>query len=332
MHFAYTPRGAVERITLSDGTEIEYAYDALNRRIGRSVSGASAEALKYYYEGTDLTRVEDGRGTVLRQYFYNPQHKLIAIRAQGAMYSAVLDGQGSLVALTDTSSRVAARFTYDAWGNPVSPLSPDLSDLYYASGFYEPLVGMYLLGPRTYDPSIGRFLQKDPLAGSLTDVISQNEYLYGGNDPVNRTDPSGHQSVEVGAGTSPKALAANARLAADQMRDIVDTARQQLEEAKLSGIVEDIADATEAYAAAKAARNAMLDIAQENEALVATLHAEAEALAVEALVVPEPLPEAAVPAPQDAATSTEAVVEPIPTPESIESVPTVPEPVVEPAT
>ncbi len=203
--FSYDARGAVSRIELPDGTNIRYTYDALNRRVGKNVAGPSGnEDLIYRYEGANLTRVVGADGSTLRQYIYGPKNNLIAIVAGGATYSVVLDSHGSVVALTDKDSKVAARFSYDAWGTPTSSLRPDLTDFYYTSGFYEPLVGVYLLGPRTYDPSIGRFLQKDPLAGSLMDVISQNEYLYAGNDPINRTDPTGHQSVEANVGSSPR--------------------------------------------------------------------------------------------------------------------------------
>lgn len=277
--FSYGARGAVTRIELADGTNIRYTYDALNRRVGKSVAGpGGSEDLTYRYEGANLTRVVSKDGTTLRQYLYDPQNHLIAIIAGGVTYSVVLDSHGSVIALTDQNSKVAAHFSYNAWGSPTSTIRTDLTDFYYASGFYEPLVGMYLLGPRTYDPSIGRFLQKDPLAGSLMDAVSQNEYLYAGNDPINRTDPTGHQSVEANVGSSPRALASQARAAAEEMGSVVDGARAQVALLTASNApAEQVALAQEAYEAAKGAQKEMIALARDNEARVEELESAARA-------------------------------------------------------
>ncbi len=50
-----------------------------------------------------------------------------------------------------------------------------------------PELGMYHFKARTYSPTLGRFLQTDPIG--YGDGI--NWYNYGGADPVNNTDPSG---------------------------------------------------------------------------------------------------------------------------------------------
>lgn len=315
--FSYGARGAVSRIELADGTNIRYTYDALNRRVGKSVAGpGGSEDLTYRYEGANLTRVVSRDGTALRQYLYDPQNHLIAIIAGGVTYTAVLDSHRSVIALTDQNSKVAAHFSYNAWGLPTSAIRTDLTDFYYASGFYEPLVGMYLLGPRTYDPSIGRFLQKDPLAGSLMDAVSQNEYLYAGNDPVNRTDPTGHQSVEANVGSSPRALASQARAAAVEMGSVVDAARAQVTLLAASNApAEQVALAQEAYEAAKGAQKEMTTLARDNEARVEELESAARTALLQEqaiLATPEAAPAATttqITLPPDTATSTAPVSE-----------------------
>jgi RHS repeat-associated protein len=91
-----------------------------------------------------------------------------------------------------------------AAGGPVS--QPNLGTRYaYVSGWgYQndgtaissKDIGMLHVGARYYDPSIGRFLQRDPLgvAGSL------NFYGYANNCPTSVIDPTGNSSFDVAVG------------------------------------------------------------------------------------------------------------------------------------
>ncbi len=55
--------------------------------------------------------------------------------------------------------------------------------------------GHPLFGTRYYDPSVGRWTQQDPVAGSIADPGSVNRYAYVRCDPVNFTDPDGRSPL-----------------------------------------------------------------------------------------------------------------------------------------
>ncbi|MDP2816080.1 MAG: RHS repeat-associated core domain-containing protein, partial [Rectinemataceae bacterium] len=144
-------------------------------------------------------------------------------------------------------------------------------DFYFASGYYEAEAGLYILGPRTYDPSLGRFLQKDPLAGSLLDLVSQNEYVYANNDPVNKIDPTGHRAEIASVGQSAKAIAASARAAARQMGVVVTEKKKEIADLEADPLSspDDLLAARGALAAALESKEAMLELAKNNEEDVA---------------------------------------------------------------
>lgn len=60
----------------------------------------------------------------------------------------------------------------------------------------DPDTGLMLLGHRYYDPTIGRFLSRDPAGGG------ENWYAYCDNDPINGSAPSGLDSFARNPGGS----------------------------------------------------------------------------------------------------------------------------------
>src|SRR5207253_7770957 len=108
-----------------------------------------------------------------------------------------LDGQGNVVALTDSTGNVVDRYAYDVWGALTSASESVPQLLRYAGYWYDQELGWYWVGVRYYDPILKRWLQPDP---SQTDGV--RTYVYVGDDPVDDTDPTGLQggaAVAVGA-------------------------------------------------------------------------------------------------------------------------------------
>lgn len=52
--------------------------------------------------------------------------------------------------------------------------------------------GLTYLRARHYDPTIGRFMTRDPFAGFARSPLSLNRYSYVENNPATLSDPSGH--------------------------------------------------------------------------------------------------------------------------------------------
>ena len=62
----------------------------------------------------------------------------------------------------------------------------------YTGRELEPELGLYYYRARYYDPTTGRFLQKDPDPGKMMNPITfLSKYIYAGNNPIRFTDPTG---------------------------------------------------------------------------------------------------------------------------------------------
>ncbi len=122
------------------------------------------------------------------------------------------DALGSIRALTDENGAVVKRYTYDPYGRDASTTgSGPNSVLRFAAGELD-AQGLYHFGARYYDPSSGRWTQRDPL-NQAADLRQANRYAYAGGDPINITDPSGLNHAEDGSGQSTRRISPGARRA-----------------------------------------------------------------------------------------------------------------------
>jgi len=105
-----------------------------------------------------------------------------------------VDHHGSVVAVTDAAGNVSQRMSYDEYGNFGANSSDGGEAFRYTGRRYDIETGLYYYRARYYSPRLGRFLQADPV-GYEADL---DLYSYGGNDPLDRVDPSGKYDDAMG--------------------------------------------------------------------------------------------------------------------------------------
>ena len=136
----------------------------------------------------------DGSGATQASYVVS-QGEVLAQTRGGATSYALLDGQGSVRALTNSSGGITDSYSYDAFGNPLTSQGTTINPYRYTGQQFDSLTGLYDLRARYYDPASGRFTSRDTASIDFSNPVELNRYSYVQDNPINLDDPSGHQST-----------------------------------------------------------------------------------------------------------------------------------------
>ncbi len=195
---AYTYDAENRLVTVSAGSLNEfYAYDHQGRRVSKhvlsQVEGTSnSTSTNYLYTGQDILAEYTAWASPTARYTHGPNvdDPLLRTTATGTQFYHA-DGLGSVVALSNPDGSTAATTRYDAWGNTIG--TTGTVPQYGYTGREPDATGLIYYRARYYDPSLGRFTQRDPigLAGG------ENPYGYVDGNPANRTDPQGLLPLDI---------------------------------------------------------------------------------------------------------------------------------------
>ena len=111
-------------------------------------------------------------------------------------YSLYTDRLGSTRWALDENAEVAAKTEYDAWGKPeTETVSSKLNGINISKSYtgyvYDETTGYWNAGARMYNSTDREFIQKDPKAGNVYETLTQNGYIYCGDNPLYYIDPDG---------------------------------------------------------------------------------------------------------------------------------------------
>jgi len=203
--YQYGTMGELRKVTLANGTVIEYLHNAQNQRIAKKVNGTITQ--KYQWLNlTTLLAIYDGNDNLVQRFNYADGRMPLSVEMEGNTYYLHYDQVGTLKVVSDSSGVIVKRIDYDSFGNIISDSNPSLTLPFgFAGGLYDSDTKLTRFGYRDYDSYSGRWMAKDPIGFEGGD---SNLYGYVMGDSVNLIDPLGHNAgtitgIEIGSPLGP---------------------------------------------------------------------------------------------------------------------------------
>ena len=167
----------------------EFAYDGIGRRIRiTEKSGSTITGVKQFlWDDLRLAAELDSGGNVTKRFFSQGMQLLSG--ANAGVYFYAKDHLGSIRELTDASGALRARYDYDPFGRRTKSAGDLDADFGFTSLYVHPPSSLGLAQFRAYDPSVGRWLSRDPL-GEIGGGDT-NLFRYVSNRPLFDSDLSG---------------------------------------------------------------------------------------------------------------------------------------------
>ncbi len=196
---------------LSNGI-FTYTYDGA----GRMVKAQSITATTIYTYNADGLRMALNTNGVVTSFVWDTAQPLAQVLStsdgkrdiyglgrlaewQDAAWAYPLaDALGSVRQWTDDEGSVTYAVGYEPFGDVLWQYGTTSSDWGFTGEWWDSSSEMLYLRARWYQPDTGRFTQVDTWEGDYQEPLTINPYLYVVENPVNKTDPTGHCPVSNG--------------------------------------------------------------------------------------------------------------------------------------
>jgi RHS repeat-associated protein len=196
-NYRYNQRGRLDRLTIGATVTANYTYDGLERMAIRTTQNMTPAGTAHYLYDLDghLLVEADAAGATLREYVWLDDLPLAVVADVNTptpnLYFVHADQLKRPLKMTDPNKAVVWDAVYRPFGEIVSITGSATNNLRFPGQYFLIEDGLHYNWHRQYDPTIGRYVQSDPLAF----VDGPNVFAYAVSSPIQDFDPSGRETI-----------------------------------------------------------------------------------------------------------------------------------------
>lgn len=185
--FAYNQSNRLAKVQVGSSQAAAYSYDALGQRLTKSVPTMPDTLFQYDQDGRLLEEIEPVGKQRTDHVYLNGAPIAQILPEAGQVYFIHDDRLGTPQLATDTLQRVAWKALSQPFGSASLTVATVPQNLRLPGQYFDAETGLHQNGFRDYDPTLGRYIESDPvgLGGGL------NTYQYARLNPFTNIDPSG---------------------------------------------------------------------------------------------------------------------------------------------
>jgi RHS repeat-associated protein len=191
--YAYDLENRMVSATVA-GTTTAYTNDGDGNRLSATTSGSTTGYLWDVNEPLAQLALERSGGSTLMDYSYGSGVNSMSTGSSNYFY--LLDAYSGVANLTSSTGATEWTYATDPFGTGTAtkndPSAP-ANMMRFDGQFLDPTTGLFNLRARTYDPTLARFLEIDPVPLSTRQPYTAS-YVYVGDRPTLLSDPSGMDS------------------------------------------------------------------------------------------------------------------------------------------
>lgn len=194
-NYRYNNRGRIDRVSVGTQARSDFVYDALERLASRTTQNMTPAGTTHYaYDQQGHLLVEaSNSGNTVREYIWLDDMPLAVVAdvdtVSPKLWYVHADHLNRPIKMTDGTKAVVWDAVYRPFGEVFSVTGSASNNLRFPGQYFLIEAGLHYNWNRHYDPTLGRYLQPDPLEF----VDGASRFAYALSAPTMEIDPEGLQ-------------------------------------------------------------------------------------------------------------------------------------------
>ncbi|PCI77891.1 MAG: hypothetical protein COB20_07050, partial [SAR86 cluster bacterium] len=178
--------------------QVQSLHNAQGQRVVKSVGGSTAAVIHFIYDqaGRVIAEIDAETGVTTREYIYVNGIQVALVDDTGTpgevTYFVHSDHLGTPQKITDDSQVVVWGASYEPFGEVTETVAAIENNIRFPGQYEDGETGLNYNYFRDYDPSLGRYVESDPI-GLIQLEEALNLYSYVNSNPIRFQDQAGLQ-------------------------------------------------------------------------------------------------------------------------------------------